>query len=76
MKEKCLEQLSKLIDLKSILTFLMTLAMLIILVFSIEVNQAVFALFSTAYGSMITYFFTKKPNKESDNNAENKSTDL
>lgn len=52
MKEKCLEQLSKLIDLKSILTFLMTLAMLIILVLSIEVNQAVFALFSTA---ILTY---------------------
>ncbi len=76
MKEKCLEQLSKLIDLKSIITILMTLAMLIILVFNVDVNQAVFALFSTAYGSMITFYFTKKPNKESDNNAsENKHTD-
>ncbi len=55
-------------DLKSFLTILMTIAMVIILVFNIEVNQAVFALFSTAYGSMITFFFTKKPNKESDSN--------
>ncbi len=73
MKEKCLEQLSKLIDLKSIITILMTLAMLIILVFNIEVNQAVFALFSTAYGSIITYFFTKK--KDEVKSDENKHTD-
>lgn len=41
----------------------MTLAMVYVLVFNVEVNQAVFALFSTAYGSIITFFFTKKPNK-------------
>jgi hypothetical protein len=48
-------------DLKSFLTIVMTLAMIAVLLFDIEVNQAVFALFSTSYGSMITFFFTKKP---------------
>lgn len=47
-------------DLKSFLTIVMTLAMVGILLFNIEVNQAVFALFSTTYGSMITFFFTRK----------------
>ena len=61
--KKIFGQLSKLIDLKSILTLVMTWAMIKILVENIEVNQAVFALFSTAYGSMITFFFTKKTNK-------------
>ena len=48
-------------DLKSFLTIIMSLTMVVILLFNIEVNQAVFALFSTSYGSMITFFFTKKP---------------
>lgn len=51
-------------DLKSFLTIIMTLAMIAILLFDIEVNQAVFALFSTSYGSMITFFFTKKKEEE------------
>ena len=50
-------------DLKSFLTIIMSLAMIVILLFNIEVNQAVFALFSTTYGSMITFFFTKKQNE-------------
>ena len=70
-------------DLKSFITISMTLAMVAILVFNIEVNQAVFALFSTAYGSVITYFFTKKKegvenvtNTEEENTSEqNNSTE-
>lgn len=50
-------------DLKSFVTIIMTIAMVYVLVFNVEVNQAVFALFSTAYGSIITFFFTKKSNK-------------
>lgn len=51
-------------DLKSFLTILMSIAMVYILLFNVEVNQAVFALFSTVYGSMITFFFTKKDNEK------------
>ena len=51
-------------DLKSFLTILMSIAMVVMLLFNIEVNQAVFALFSTVYGSMITFFFTKKDNEK------------
>lgn len=57
-------------DLKSFITIIMTIAMVVVLIFNIEVNQAVFALFSTAYGSIITYFFTKK--KEGVNDEQNK----
>ena len=60
-------------DLKSFLTIVMTIAMVSILLFNIEVNQAVFALFSTTYGSMITFFFTKK--KEASTN-ENKDKEV
>lgn len=63
-------------DLKSFLTILMSIAMVIILLFNIEVNQAVFALFSTVYGSMITFFFTKKDNeKGGDKNDRKMSTE-
>lgn len=57
-------------DLKSFVTIVMTLAMVYVLVFGVEVNQAVFALFSTAYGSIITFFFTKKTSKEEKKESE------
>lgn len=64
--KKISDQISKLIDLKSILTLMMTWALIKMLLGDIEVNQAILALFSTAYGSMITFFFTKKSSKESE----------
>lgn len=57
-------------DLKSFLTIVMTIAMVWILLFNVEVNQAVFALFSTVYGSMITFYFTKKTNKNETKDGE------
>lgn len=60
IKEKC----AKLIDVKSIITLLMTIAMLLMLTGVFKPSSEVFGLFSTVYGSVITYFFTKKKDSE------------
>lgn len=56
------ERFAKLIDLKSIVTLLMTVAMILLLTGVFNPPEAVFALFSTTYGAIITYFFMKKSN--------------
>ena len=57
-----LDRIAKLIDLKSIVTLLMTGGMILLLSGAFNPSDAVFALFSTTYGSIITYFFMKKSN--------------
>ena len=65
---KITEKIAKLIDLKSIVTFLLTLTLSILLIISLiqskEINNELLVLFSTTYGAVITYFFTRKPNNE------------
>ena len=46
-------------DLKSFVTVLMTIAMVVLLFAPINVNKEVLMLFSTSYGSIMTYFFNK-----------------
>ena len=58
------ERFSKLIDVKSIVTLTMTLAMVLMLTGVFKPTTEVFGLFSTAYGAVITYFFTKKDKSE------------
>ena len=60
MKEKW----ANLIDVKSIVTLLMTLAMLLMLTGVFKPSSEAFGLFATVYGSVITYFFTKKKDSE------------
>ena len=60
------EKFAKLIEVKSIVTLSMTLAMVLLLTGVFNPPDYIFALFSTAYGSVITYFFTKKDSKESE----------
>lgn len=55
-----MKQLLKLLDVKSLVTLAMTGAMIALLFAPVNVNQDVVALFCTAYGAIITYFFTKK----------------
>ena len=57
-----LDRIAKLIDVKSIVTLLMTVGMILLLVGVFNPPDAVFALFSTTYGSIITHFFMKKNN--------------
>ena len=50
-------------DLKSFVTVLMTIAMVVLLFISYEVNKEVLMLFSTSYGAVMTYFFNRKNKK-------------
>ena len=56
MKNKLL----KLLEVKSIVTILMTISMVLLLTGVFNPPDYVFALYSTSYGAVITYFFTKK----------------
>lgn len=51
-------------DLKSFVTVVMTIAMVALLFVPYEVNKEVLMLFSTSYGAIITFFFTKKKASE------------
>lgn len=62
---KIKDQMAKLIDVKSIVTLTMTLALIALLFSPIDPPKEVLALFCTSYGSTITYFFTRHSNKES-----------
>lgn len=56
-----MKHLLDLIDVKSIVTLVMTGAMIALLFCSGEPNPEAQSLFCTAYGAIITYFFTKRP---------------
>lgn len=59
------QKLAKLIDVKSIVTLLMTLALVVMLFCpGIEPAKELLSLYCTTYGAVITYFFTKKDWKE------------
>lgn len=54
------EKLAKLIEVKSLVTLTMTAVMAALLLGNFEPSKEMLALFSTAYGAIITYFFTRK----------------
>lgn len=58
-------------DVKSFVTVIMTIAMVVLLFAPIEVNKEVLTIFSATYGSVMTYFFTKKKSLEDDNQESN-----
>ena len=49
---------------KSFVTIMMTFGMLYMLIFNPEVDKDILVIFSTAYGSIMTYFFTRKDDNE------------
>ena len=55
-----MKKLLDLIDVKSIVTLAMTGAMIALLFTGGEPNPEAQSLFCTAYGAIITYFFTKR----------------
>lgn len=57
-----LEKIAKLIDTKSIVTLTMTAVMAALLLGQFNPPKEIMVLFSTSYGAVITYFFTRKPN--------------
>ncbi len=62
------DKISKLIDLKSIITILLVLTLVIlVLIFAIRnqtLEENLFLLFSNVTTMVITYFFTKKSNED------------
>lgn len=52
--------LARLVEVKSLVTLTMTAAMVVLLFRAENISGEVLALFSSAYGSVITYFFTRK----------------
>lgn len=56
--------LVKLFKVKSLVTIFMTLAMIAMLFINSDPPQEILALFCTSYGSIVTYFFTKKDSEE------------
>lgn len=59
-----MKKLLDLIDVKSIVTLAMTGAMIALLFTDGEPNPEAQSLFCTAYGAIITYFFTKRSQSE------------
>jgi len=54
------ERLAKLIDVKSIVTLVMTIGLVALLFGSVEPSKEVLALYCSSYGSVMTYYFTRK----------------
>ena len=59
-----MKKLYDLIDVKSIVTLAMTGALIALLICPSGVNTEAQNIFCTAYGAVITYFFTKRPRGE------------
>lgn len=58
------EKFAKLIDVKSIVTLVMTVALVALLFTGKEPPKELLALYCTSYGAVITYFFTHKSKGE------------
>lgn len=68
MKNKILEKVAKLIDLKSLITLSLIITLEILIVKGTNLNNDLFLLFSNILTMVVTYFFTKKSNNEVNNN--------
>lgn len=55
-----IERLAKLLSVKSIVTIALTAALVALLFTEREPSKELLALFCTAYGAIITFFFTRK----------------
>lgn len=54
------DRFAKLVDVKSIVTLAMTIGLLALLFCPVEPPKEVLALFCTSYGSIMTYYYTRK----------------
>lgn len=54
------EKIAKLIDVKSFVTLAMTAGLLALLFCPVEPPKEILALFCTSYGSIMTYYYTRK----------------
>ena len=68
MKNKVLEKVAKLIDLKSIITLTLIITLEVLIIKGTDLNNDLFLLFSNILTMVVTYFFTKKSNSEGNSN--------
>ena len=54
------EKIARLINVKSILTIVMTLFLGILLFYDKEINESILSLFCASYGAIIGYFFSNE----------------
>lgn len=54
------EKFAKLIDLKSIVTLMLNLSLVVIIIGGIEIDERAFQLYSTVVIMIDTYFFTRQ----------------
>ena len=57
------KNLSKLIDLKSIVTLAMTVFLGVLLFFGGDAPREVLTLYASSYGAVMTYYFTRQEGK-------------
>lgn len=60
MKDELITRIGKLIAVRSIVTLIMTVGMLLLLSGVFKPTDTIMTLYSTSYGAIITYFFTKE----------------
>lgn len=60
-------RLSKLIDVKSIITIGLVITLIVVTLSGKSVDEKIFNLFSNVVTMVITYFFTKKSSGDGDN---------
>lgn len=65
---KLKDKIAKLIDLKSIITLTLIITLEILIIRGTNLDNDLFLLFSNILTMVVTYFFTKKSNKESEPN--------
>ena len=53
------ERLAKLVDVKSIVTLLLTITLVTVILAGLNIEDNVFQLFNTVLTAVVTYFFTK-----------------
>ena len=60
------EKFAKLIDVKSIITLFLVATLVFVVMFGKNIDEKIFNLFSNVVTMVITYFFTKKSEKNTD----------
>lgn len=61
------ERIAKLLAVRSIITIMLTAGMLFLLSGFWNPNETILTLYSTSYGAIITYFFTKEKEERETN---------
>lgn len=70
MKEILIKRLAALFEVKSLVTLALTGALVAMIFNADKISPEMLSLFSTSFGAVITYFFTRKSSSDNGNNKE------